>query len=163
MEKYVFLEVITMIKNISRKTIVEITYINPTAQSAQKLFSLPMETEVSMLNLLRFKEIADYTNTPEIAPQEAISGKEAFQIYIDETRPILEQSGGKIMLLGSCNQFFIGPFEEKWDMVMLVKQHSLATFLSFANNPLIQKAAGHREAALVDSRLLPVSQANYSF
>lgn len=156
MEKFVCNLVITIVKNIKRNQIMEINYINPTEQSARELFSQPMQGEVVMLNLLRFKDIADYSQSPDIAPRGNISGKEAFQRYINETLPILKQSGGELLFLGNCNQYFIGPQEEKWDMVMLVKQHSLDTFLSFAQNPLIQQATGHREAALTDARLLPI-------
>jgi len=133
-------------------------YLNPSDESAKLLFSKPIQGEVIMLNLLRFKAIADYSNLPEIAPTETISGKEAYQIYINETLPFLKESGGEIMLLGKCEHFFIGPMEEKWDLVMMIKQSSLESFLAFASNPEYSKVIGHRQAALVDSRLLPIEE-----
>ena len=39
---------------------------------------------------------------------------------------------------------------------MIIKQKSLDSFLSFASDPQYQGVIGHREAAIVDSRLLPV-------
>jgi hypothetical protein len=33
-----------------------------------------------MLNLLRFREIADYSANPELTPAEPISGAEAFEL-----------------------------------------------------------------------------------
>ncbi|WP_205622192.1 DUF1330 domain-containing protein [Aestuariibacter salexigens] len=132
-------------------------YLHPTDEAARTLFSQSMQKEIVMLNLLRFKETADYSSHPELEPTKPISGREAYRMYIDDTHPILKESGGEVLLLGNASQFFIGPQDEIWDMVMLVKQHSLAAFLSFASNPDIRKAAGHREAALVDSRLLPIS------
>lgn len=42
-----------------------------------------------MLNLLRFRKIADYTSHPELAPNQTISGEEAFQCYIQHTLPFL--------------------------------------------------------------------------
>jgi uncharacterized protein (DUF1330 family) len=131
-------------------------YLNPTDESAKQLFSKSIRGEVIMLNLLRFKEIADYSQYSDIAPITAITGKEAYQIYIDQTLPFLEKSGGEIMLLGKSEHFFIGPMEEKWDLVMIIKQKSLDSFLSFASDPQYQVVIGHREAAIVDSRLLPI-------
>lgn len=132
------------------------SYLNPTDESAKQLFSKSISGEVIMLNLLRFKEIADYSQYADIAPITAITGKEAYQIYIDQTLPFLQKSGGEIMLLGKSEHFFIGPMEEKWDLVMIIKQKSLDSFLSFASEPQYQAVIGHREAAIVDSRLLPI-------
>ncbi|MDX2370637.1 MAG: DUF1330 domain-containing protein [Colwellia sp.] len=131
-------------------------YLNPTDESAKQLFSKSIRGEVIMLNLLRFKEIADYSQFSDIAPKTPITGKEAYQIYINQTFPFLEKSGGEIMLLGKSEHFFIGPMEEKWDLVMIIKQKSLDSFLSFATDPQYQEVIGHREAAIVDSRLLPI-------
>lgn len=131
-------------------------YIKPSDEAAKQLFSQPMNEEVIMVNLLRFRDIADYSAFPELAPDEHISGKAAYQLYIEQTMPFLKASGGELMLLGESQHFFIGPEDESWDMVMIVKQKSLASFLSFASDPECMKVTGHREAALLDSRLLPV-------
>lgn len=109
-----------------------------------------------MLNLLKFKEIADYSNCKNLVPEKPISGREAFDLYISHTRPFLERSGGKILLLGESHEFLIGPEDETWDYVMLIQQNSLADFLSFASNEEYLKGMGQRDAALMDSRLLPV-------
>ena len=134
----------------------KINYINPTDESAKQLFSKPIKGEVVMLNLLRFKEIADYHHFPEIAPEKPITGKEAFQLYINHTLSFLKNSGGEVIMLGECEHFFIGPTDERWDLMMLIKQSSLDSFLSFATEPEYLKVIGHREAALLDSRLLPI-------
>ncbi len=109
-----------------------------------------------MLNLLRFKQTADYSASPELAPEKSISGRAAFQKYIDWTMPFLKESGGELSLLGNSGQFFIGPQDEQWDVVMLVKQSSLAAFMAFASNKEYLAGIGHRAAAISDSRLLPI-------
>ena len=109
-----------------------------------------------MLNMLRFKDTADYSANPELAPEKPISGREAFQKYIDHTLPFLKASGGELLLLGSGGRFFIGPQDEQWDLVMLVKQSSLASFMAFASNDEYLAGMGHRSAAVSDSRLLPI-------
>jgi hypothetical protein len=39
---------------------------------------------------------------------------------------------------------------------MLVRQASLDSFVAFASNPAYLEGLGHRTAAIVDSRLLPL-------
>ncbi len=112
--------------------------------------------EVVMLNMLRLREIADYSDTPDLSPSTPISGREALQKYIQHTMPFLQQSGGELVLLGDGGKFFIGPSDEQWDVVMLVRQSSIESFIAFASNPEYLAGVGHRTAALVDSRLLPL-------
>jgi hypothetical protein len=113
-----------------------------------------------MLNLLQFKETADYTGFPLLTPLEPISGMQAFYSYIKYTTPFLKDSDGDIVFMDTCSNFFIGSSDEKWDFVMLIKHQSLQSFLAFASNSAYIKILGHREAAIVDSRLLPVENYN---
>jgi uncharacterized protein (DUF1330 family) len=109
-----------------------------------------------MLNLLRFRDVADYIANPELMPSEPISGQEAYQKYIDHTLPFLVESGGDLAFLGEGGNYLIGPQEEKWDLVMLVRQKSLSDFMAFSSNQEYLDGMGHRTAALEDSRLLPL-------
>ncbi|TVT58136.1 MAG: DUF1330 domain-containing protein [Sedimenticola thiotaurini] len=132
------------------------SYLEPTQESGSALFSRNITGEVVMLNMLRFKEIADYSANPELLPEEPITGKDAFQLYIDHTMPFLRESGGELLLLGCGGQFLIGPPDEQWDVVMLVKQRSLSSFMEFASHKEYLAGIGHRTAAILDSRLLPI-------
>ena len=131
-------------------------YLEPTQAAGAKLFSKNITGEIMMLNLLKFRNNADYSKHADLAPKQAITGEQAYQLYMEHTAPFLEQSDGEIILLGKSDNFFIGPSDEKWDLVMLVKQRSLNDFLAFATNEDYLKGMGHREAALEDSRLLPI-------
>lgn len=131
-------------------------FLEPTLESGAALFRRNISGEVIMLNLLRFKETADYSEAPELAPEKPVSGRAAFQKYIEHTMPFLQKSGGELLLLGDGGQYFIGPSDEQWDVVMLVKQHSLASFMAFSSNTDYLSGIGHRTAAILDSRLLPV-------
>ncbi len=134
------------------------TYLEPTEQAAQALFTSGIEGEVVMLNLLRFKETADYSAHPELAPDQPISGQQAYQKYMEFTTPFLQQSGGKLIFSGQASHFFIGPENQRWDLVIMVQQKSLADFMAFASNPDYLAGLGHRTAALEDSRLLPITE-----
>ncbi len=131
-------------------------YLQPTQQSGAALMKRNISGEVVMLNMLRLREIADYSDTPDLSPSTPISGREALQKYIQHTMPFLQQSGGELVLLGDGGKFFIGPSDEQWDVVMLVRQSSIESFIAFASNPEYLAGVGHRTAALVDSRLLPL-------
>jgi uncharacterized protein (DUF1330 family) len=131
-------------------------YIDPTQEAGAALFSRNIEGEVVMLNLLRLREVADYSANPELAPENPISGWEAYQKYMANSAPFLEESGGEVLFLGAGGPYFIGPADERWDLVILVKQRSLADFQAFATNPGYLAGIGHRTAALEDSRLLPI-------
>lgn len=131
-------------------------YLEPTQESGRALVRRGITGEVVMLNLLRFREIADYTATPELAPERPISGAEAFERYIAHTLPLLRASGGDLVFLGEGGALLIGPEDERWDAVMLVRQQSVETFISFAANEAILAGLGHRTAAVEDSRLLPL-------
>ncbi len=133
-----------------------ITYLEPTQEAGRELFSTNNQGPVVMLNLLRFREIADYSANPELAPENDITGEQAYQRYTDYTQPFLQASGGEVLFYGRGGSYFIGPSDEYWDAALLVKQASLQAFLSFATNPEYAQGLGHRTAALVDSRLLPL-------
>jgi hypothetical protein len=132
------------------------TYLEPTDESGRAFFTRGLTGEIVMLNLLRFRAIADYSGAPGIAPNEPITGAEAFQRYVAHTMPSLTRSGGSLMFLGDGGPFLIGPPGERWDMAMLVRQQSASAFLAFASDPEYLAGLGHRTAALEDSRLLPL-------
>ena len=133
-------------------------YLEPTQKQGAGLFSRNIKGEVVMLNLLRFREVADYSLNPELRPVEPISGRTAYQKYVDHTLPILEATGGGIVFLGEGGDYFIGPEEERWDAAMLVRQKSLSDFMAFAKHqeyqlwsaPLARSSSGMKRS---DARL----------
>ncbi len=131
-------------------------YLEPTEASAAALIARRIEGPITMLNLLRFRAVADYSADPELAPDEPISGAEAYRRYAEHTTPHLLASGGEVLLEGAGGEFFIGPGDERWDHVLLVRQRSLDGFFAFATNEAYLAGLGHRTAALEDSRLLPI-------
>ena len=132
-------------------------YLHPTRESAESLIARQIDGPITMLNLLRFREIADYSANPELMSDEPISGTEAYRRYVVLTMPFLIESGGDVILDGVGGQFFIGPSEERWDHVLLVRQRSLDDFFAFASNPGYLAGLRHRTAALEDSRLLLIA------
>ena len=131
-------------------------YLMPTQEAGRKFVMRHIEGSIVMLNLLRFRDTADYSDSPELMPEEPISGKQAYQLYIEHTLPFLTKSGGEILFMGDAQDFLIGPTTERWDLVLLVKQNSVNSFIAFESDKDYMKGIGHRTAALSDSRLLPI-------
>jgi hypothetical protein len=131
-------------------------YLEPTQESGRAFVLRAIQGEVVMLNLLRFREIADYSANPELMPEAPISGSEAYDRYITHTMPYLKASGGDLLFFGEGDRFLIGPEHEHWDRAMLVRQSSVQSFMAFAMDATYLAGIGHRTAALEDSRLLPL-------
>ena len=138
----------------------EQNFLEVSQESGAAFFSRNISGPVTMLNLLRFREVADYSSAPELAPDRPISGGEAYQLYIEHTLPYLQESGGELVFLGHGGPYLIGPPDERWDAVMLIRQRSVDSFVAFASNEAYLAGMGHRTAALEDSRLLPLVEAD---
>jgi len=78
---------------------------------------------------------------------------------MEHTLPYLRASGGEVVFYGRGGDFLIGPLDERWDAALLVRQSSVASFFAFASNQSYLSGIGHRIAALEDSRLLPLVDA----
>ena len=133
-------------------------YLDATQEAGRAFFQRGIYGPVVMLNLLRFRDTADYSASPELAADIPISGKAAYQLYIDHTLPFLQAAGGEVLFMGKGGAFLIGPETARWDEVLLVRHASVDRFMAFARNKAYLKGIGHRTAALEDSRLLPIEQ-----
>jgi hypothetical protein len=131
-------------------------YLEPTQESGRAFVTRNLTGPVVMLNLLRFREVADYSASPYLAPEKPITGAAAYRRYVEHTLPHLHKAGGELLFLGKGGDFLIGPSDERWDIAMLVRHRSVADFLAFASNQDYLAGMGHRIAALEDSRLLPL-------
>jgi uncharacterized protein (DUF1330 family) len=133
-------------------------HLEPTPESARAFVRRGITGQVVMLNLLRFREVADYSASPELAPEIPVAGAAAYDRYIAHTLPYLKQSGGDVLFMGNGGQFLIGPQGERWDRTLLIRQSSVEAFMAFAVDEGYLAGLGHRTAALADSRLLPLTE-----
>ena len=134
-------------------------YIDPNPESGKIFYRDFLDKgKVVMLNLLKFRQLADFTKLEKIRPEKNISGGEAYQLYMQNTQPLLEKAGSRILYFGKSQNFLIGPESQKWDAILLVEHQSVLKFMEFAQDQEYLKKAGHRTAALEDSRLLPSSE-----
>ncbi len=132
------------------------SYLEPTRAAGRALLERNLQGPIVMLNLLRFRDTADYAASPELAPPSPITGHDAYRRYFEAARPFVEAAGGELVFLAHAGPMLIGPPDERWDAVLMVRQKSVAAFMAFATNEGYAKVLGHRTAALEDSRLLPM-------
>ncbi len=130
--------------------------INPkTIQSAAAV--IPADSPVFMLNLLRYREHADYRGRPGEAP---CSGRDAYhQRYRAAFSSIAEDSGHKLAWYGGVLAMLVGPAEEGWDEVAIVEYPSFAVYRSLVESPRYKAEADHhRRAALQDWRQIAATR-----
>lgn len=136
-----------------------VNYLDASEESGKEFYRrFHNKGRIVLLNLLKFKEIADYTSHGNIKPTLEITGEEAYRLYLENTIPELEKVGSRILYYGKSGRYLIGPQHLKWDAVLLVEHASVAKFMEFSQSNDYLICAGHRTAALEDSRLLPSTE-----
>jgi hypothetical protein len=70
--------------------------------------------------------------------------------YMDHTVSFLTPTRGTVVFLGGAT--LVGPSEERWDLVMAVRQSSVQSFLELASDQDYVVGTCHRTAALAGSR-----------
>jgi uncharacterized protein (DUF1330 family) len=108
-----------------------------------------------MLNLLKFRERADYP--PGVSPSALggeVTGAKAYSRYSRAVIPLVFEVGGQPIWMGKGRASVIAPAGESWDEVVLVYYPSRRAFLRMVTSPAYQEIMYHRTAALADSRLI---------
>lgn len=125
--------------------------IHPDPERLRALVEGEDAEPVVMINLLRFREEAEY---PPDRGFEPCSGAEAYARYAAEAGPHLERAGARVIWRGAVEGLPIGPPDEVWHEVLLVEYPSRRAFLSMVSAPEYRAITVHRTAALADSRLI---------
>ena len=107
-----------------------------------------------MLNLLRFRELAQYAPADPEAGAPSVSGAEAYARYSDEAGPVFATVGGAQFWIASPNAVLIGPDTEHWDHAFIARYPTPQAFVDMIKNPDYNRATRHRTAAVADSRLI---------
>ncbi len=133
-------------------------YITPAPENLGAFVQRGVAGAVTMLNLMRFRDVADYSSAATGEKGDQPSGSGAYSRYISETTQLIEDAGGEVILSGEGGNFLIGPTDEKWDAVLVIRFPTVAAFVGFTSTQEYQNAAIHRSAALEDSRILPIEE-----
>ena len=104
-----------------------------------------IDSPISMVNLLKFKEKAEY----EDGRDTNLSGKEAYMIYGIEVQEHLKKVGGEMVFGGEISRLMLGEVEDLWDNVAVARYPSRTAMLEMMMDPDYQESEKHRSAGLL--------------
>ena len=138
--------------------------IYPDEDQIRRLLTMDMEEPVAMLNLLNFKEKAEYREGDEAEP---CTGAEAYLRYSaalggwPNNNGILDRLGARILFAGPVQHGIIGTLEATdYDMIAIVRYPSRRAFIEMTEREDYKAARVHRDAGL-DHQLLISCQADF--
>ena len=126
--------------------------IDPSREQFEYFKSLPRDTKIMMLNLIRLNEQANYEDGTEA------SGAQAYKNYGEHSQPIFEKVGGTIIWRGRPEAVLIGPQSEQWHVAFIAQYPNAGSFLAMVTDPDYQAIVFHRQAAVSDSRLIRLGE-----
>jgi uncharacterized protein (DUF1330 family) len=112
------------------------------------------EAPIAMLNLLKFKEKAEY----EDGRDTDLTGEQAYAIYSVEVVEHLKKVGGKVSFGGSINRLMLGEAEELWDATFIAKYPSKKAMLKMITDPDYLESNKHRVAGLAGQLNIEVKE-----
>ena len=122
----------------------------PRPEQLEAFDALEAPGPVHMLNLLKFKEKAQYSDGRE----SDLSGAEAYGLYGAEVTKLVAALGGRVVYGGALLVQVIGDTPLEWDAVAIVEYPSAEAFRGMVESEAYQAIAVHREAGLEHQLLI---------
>jgi len=116
----------------------------PSQEQLAEFFGSPEDGPFVMVNLLKFKEKANYPDGSDAD----LPGFQAYARYAKAVQERIAAVGGRPQTSGQVTGLMLGEVEELWDMVALVEYPSLEAFRTMIESPEYQAITVHREAGL---------------
>ncbi len=127
----------------------------PKGEQLQALLGLGGDRPIVMVNLLKFRDKAQYDEPGE--PE--MTGREAYDRYGSVMAPLVLAKGGKLRFSSRVDALVIGEVGELWDAVAIMEYPSRAAFVEIATSPEVQEIGRHRKAGLAGQLLIQCSEA----
>jgi hypothetical protein len=134
------------------------SYISSNPANLPKFLALPRDEPIDMLNMIRFKDLAEYEPDSEFA-NKGWTGAQAYAEYSRRSQVVLDRLGPEIVYSGTPAMTIIGPKDEYWDVVFVLRYASVPAFGEVMKDPEYQLHKFHRKAAVADSRLVRLAPA----
>ena len=119
--------------------------VTPNHTQMNEFLEGDIDSPISMVNLLKFKEKAEY----EDGRDTQMSGKEAYQIYAIEVQEHLKKVGAEIVFGGVVSRLMLGEVEDLWDGVAIARYPSRKAMLEMIMSSEYQESEKHRSAGLL--------------
>ena len=102
------------------------------------------EGPIFMVNLLKFKERAEY----EDGRETDLSGRDAYNLYGQAVSQIIQDYDGEVVFVGDVTFLSLGQVDELWDEVAIAKYPNRAALWAMSTSKEWNEAAVHRTAGL---------------
>jgi hypothetical protein len=109
-----------------------------------KLMEKGPDGPIFMVNLLKFKEKAEY----EDGRETDLSGRDAYMIYGRTVSDILPKFGGRAVFAADVTFLSLGKVEELWDEVAIAMYPARADMVRMSMSDEWREASVHRSAGL---------------
>ncbi len=129
--------------------------VAPTKDQIEAFAQNGPDGPVNMLNLLRFREHAEY---PPNSGHDDCTGAQAYARYGENMLKVLKQVGGTVEVLSQCHAPVIGEARDKFDHMVIVRYPSRQALLEMLNSEEYKQVVVHRAAAVEHSLLIPMTQ-----
>jgi uncharacterized protein (DUF1330 family) len=124
--------------------------LQPTGDQMRAFRDSSTGKPISMLNLLQFKEKAEY----EDGRETELTGEQAYAIYGKKVAEIIRGLGGKIIFGGTPRNMLIGQMDQIWDQVAIAQYPSMEAMGLMMQMPEYKEAHVHRHAGLAGQLLI---------
>lgn len=102
------------------------------------------EGPIFMVNLLKFKEKAEY----EDGRETELTGGQAYALYGQGVSKLIENYGGAAVFGGQVTRLTYGFAEDLWDLVAIAQYPNRQAMLDMITSAEYQECAVHRTAGL---------------
>ncbi|MEC7912276.1 MAG: DUF1330 domain-containing protein [Pseudomonadota bacterium] len=130
--------------------------LKPNQDQMEGFLEGDIETPIAMLNLLKFKEKAEY----EDGRETNLTGKEAYGIYGNEVQEHLAKVGAETIFAGAVNRLMLGEVEDLWDTAVIARYPSRKAMLEMIMDSEYQESEKHRSAGLLGQLNIEIKEGN---
>lgn len=116
----------------------------PNGEQIEGFMAPGQDGPIYMLNLLKFKEKAEYPDGRDTD----LTGAEAYAVYSAEVAGHLATVGGRPMFAAKVERLMLGEVEELWDTAAIAMYPSRKAMMEMLSSPDYQASAVHRTAGL---------------
>ena len=110
----------------------------------EKFMAAGPDGPIFMVNLLKYKERAEYKDGRETA----LSGRQAYELYAAEVVKLVVEYGGHEIFWADVSEILLGKVESLWDAVAIVMYPNRAALWAMSSSERMKKIAPHRRAGL---------------
>ena len=121
-----------------------INSVIPNDEQIRGFFEPGPDGPIYMVNLLKFKPIAEY----EDGRETSLTGREAYELYEKGVTELLPQFGGFAAFFADVERLMLGEVEDLWDVVAIAVYPSRQAMMDMMQSEGMKEISPHRSAGL---------------